>query len=529
MNVLIIMGHPRHDSLCAAMAAAVELGAREAEVDVCRLDLGELKFDPNVRTSIHERQIMEPDLQRAQALIRAADHLVIVYPTWWGTTPALVKGFLDRVLAPGFAFTEKEEGRGWNKLLTGKSAHLITTMDTPWWVYRWIYRQPGFNAMSRATLQFCGVSPVRHTHFGPVRSSTVAEREAWLAQARHTGARLAKGARTIPERAGVKIRAWLAALRLQFYPMTFLAYAAGSAGAMWFGAAWSAGTFWLGYTILFCVEAAAVLANEIYDYRSDVINRNAGPFTGGSRVLVEKRLSTRELGRGTAVALFVAVIATVLLVLKSGFAVLLVLGPLSLLALGYTVPPLKLCHRGLGEVTVAATHSAGVILCGYVIQGGLVTHAFPWLLSLPLFLAVLAAIILAGIPDLPADRDAGKRTLSVRIGARPAALAAMLAAVTAAVVAVVMEHWGWLPGLYQGAPFLILPHVVLLCTVLVGLWKTKPPARIDLPIGCALSYLIWFAAFPLYHLLHQDSAGASLLAVSAETALEVAPGGEDGR
>ena len=100
-------------------------------------------FDPRV-------QPVEESIAQARALLAWADHIVFVYPTWWGTTPALLKGFLDRVLAPGFAFTENE--RGYVPLLGGKSAELLTTMDTPCWVYRWIYGAPGHKAMARATL-----------------------------------------------------------------------------------------------------------------------------------------------------------------------------------------------------------------------------------------------------------------------------------------------------------------------------------------------------------------------------------------
>lgn len=95
------------------------------------------------------------------------------------------------------------------------------------------------------------------------------------------------------------------------------------------------------------------------------------------------------------------------------------------LNIGVVLPPLRLCYRGLGEINVAATHSIVVLLCGSVFQGGAWHTPALWLLALPMFLAVFAAIMLAGIPDLKADRSAGKRTLAVRLGpARAKALAA---------------------------------------------------------------------------------------------------------
>src|SRR5690625_5415047 len=79
--------------------------------------------------------------------------------------PAILKGFLDRVLLPGFAFEEKERNTDWTQLLRGKTAQLITTMDTPLWVYRILYRAPGTNAMRHGTLGYCGIRPARFLGF----------------------------------------------------------------------------------------------------------------------------------------------------------------------------------------------------------------------------------------------------------------------------------------------------------------------------------------------------------------------------
>ena len=154
LKVLIVVGHPRRQSLCQALAAAYGAGAQRAGATVLELRLAELSFDPHVRSFDPRVQPVEESIAQARALLAWADHIVFVYPTWWGTMPALLKGFLDRVLAPGFAFTENQ--RGYVPLLGGKSAELLTTMDTPRWVYRWIYGAPGHKAMARATLGFCG-------------------------------------------------------------------------------------------------------------------------------------------------------------------------------------------------------------------------------------------------------------------------------------------------------------------------------------------------------------------------------------
>src|SRR5688500_5896886 len=131
MKVLVINGHPRKDSLSEALVNAYIEGAGSAGTNVKKLTLYELSFDLNVTEFSPKKQFIEPAIQQAQELISWADHLVFVYPTWWGTLPALLKGFIDRVFTEGFAFNNIEGGTGYAPLLSGRTAQLITTMDSP--------------------------------------------------------------------------------------------------------------------------------------------------------------------------------------------------------------------------------------------------------------------------------------------------------------------------------------------------------------------------------------------------------------
>jgi NAD(P)H dehydrogenase (quinone) len=151
--------------------------------------LGELAFDPIRRTGYGDAPPLEPDLERAQGDIGWADHLVFAYPNWWGTMPALLKGFIDRVILPGFAFRYRSDSLWWDRLLRGKSARLLVTMDTPPAWYRWVIGRPGHNQMRKSVLGFCGVKPVRVSQFGPVRRADGARRTAWLGTAHALGAR----------------------------------------------------------------------------------------------------------------------------------------------------------------------------------------------------------------------------------------------------------------------------------------------------------------------------------------------------
>lgn len=179
-RILIIQGHPARQSFCAALAQAYAYGARDAGHTVSLLSLRELAFDPVLHEGYASIQPLEADLVRAQAEITAADHIVVVFPTWWGGMPALLKGFIDRVFLPGFAFKYRQGSPWWDRYLTGKSAHVITTMDTPPWYFRLFYRDAGVNQIKRTILQFCGVGPVRVTRIGRVKDAPARWTQAWL-------------------------------------------------------------------------------------------------------------------------------------------------------------------------------------------------------------------------------------------------------------------------------------------------------------------------------------------------------------
>ena len=186
-RIAVIVGHPDPRSFCAALAGAYAEGARAAGAEVRLINLGELSFDPVLHQGYHENQPLEPDLLAAQEAIRWAEVLVFAYPNWWGTVPALLKGFLDRALLPGFAFKYRENSRFWDRLLAGRRGRLLVTTDTPGWYYRTVIRAPGHHMMRRAVLGFSGVKPVRTAVFGPVRGSDATTRERWLTRAAAVG------------------------------------------------------------------------------------------------------------------------------------------------------------------------------------------------------------------------------------------------------------------------------------------------------------------------------------------------------
>src|SRR3569623_2116126 len=228
-RILMVLAHPRKDSYCGALAAAYRQGAAESGAALREMVLADEHYELNVLTPSPRQQHLEDSVKQAQQWILWAEHIVFVYPTWWGTMPALLKGFLARVFMPGYAFNETEHAGQYEQLLRGRTAELLVTMDTPPWVYRLIYRQPGHNAMQRSPLGFCGERPTRLHTYGPVKDAAEAPRRQWLTAARHAALDLPQWLATV--RGKQKIAAWVALLRLQFYPMTFIAYAIGALAA----------------------------------------------------------------------------------------------------------------------------------------------------------------------------------------------------------------------------------------------------------------------------------------------------------
>jgi NAD(P)H dehydrogenase (quinone) len=187
MRILIICGHPDRESFSAALSQAYAEAARAAGHELELLHLGDLVFDPILRRGYRQLQPLEPDLLRAQAQLSWAQHLVFVYPVWWGGVPALLKGFLDRLLLPGFGFRYRKNSSLWDGLLKGRSARLIATLDTPGWYFRWIWGAPAHRQMRDTVLKFCGIAPVRLSAFAPLRGSSDGQRAKWLHAVRALG------------------------------------------------------------------------------------------------------------------------------------------------------------------------------------------------------------------------------------------------------------------------------------------------------------------------------------------------------
>ncbi|WP_412850893.1 NAD(P)H-dependent oxidoreductase [Chryseobacterium sp. PMSZPI] len=189
-KIAIINGHPNKESFNFGVAAAYKEGALGSDAEIKEIIITDLNFNPNLQFGYQKRMELEPDLVKAWEIIQWADHLVWVHPIWWGGLPALMKGFIDRLFLPGFAYKYRENSLWWDKLLTGKTAHIITTIDQPGWYYRLMYGRPSVNQLKKSTLEFCGIKPVKVTYLGIIRDSKEEQRKTWLKKVESLGRKL---------------------------------------------------------------------------------------------------------------------------------------------------------------------------------------------------------------------------------------------------------------------------------------------------------------------------------------------------
>jgi putative NADPH-quinone reductase len=184
-RILVLQGHPdrRGGHLCHALAAAYRDGAESAGHIVRELTIAGLGVPLLSTREEWESDCMPESVRAAQEAIAWAEHLVVLYPLWLGDMPAVLKGFFEQVLRPGFAIGKAESGGFGTKLLKGKTARVVVTMGMPGFLYRWYF---GAHSL-RSMLGICGVGPIRSNLFGLVEAGRPARQQRWLGKMRRLG------------------------------------------------------------------------------------------------------------------------------------------------------------------------------------------------------------------------------------------------------------------------------------------------------------------------------------------------------
>jgi len=187
-NIFVLLGNPDKETFSGGLTDQYEEAAKEAGHEVRRMNIGEMEFDPILHMGYKKIQKLEKDLVKVQDNINWADHFVVVYPNWWCTMPAILKGMFDRMWLPGFAFNFDKKTKKLIKRLKGKSARVIIVSGTHSPLAAWFKFGDFTNEISRGILGFSGMD-VSVSAFGPCESCGENDRDKWMRQVKNLALR----------------------------------------------------------------------------------------------------------------------------------------------------------------------------------------------------------------------------------------------------------------------------------------------------------------------------------------------------
>jgi len=188
MNVSVILGHPHPGSLNHAIAETAVQALQDGGHCVSYHDLYAEGFDPiTTHGEIPRGAALDPVVARHCAEIAEADGIVIVHPNWWGQPPAILKGWIDRVLRPGVAyeFEEGDSGEGIPiGLLRAHTALVFNTANTSQARERTVFGDPLEALWKTCIFELCGVTAFERRMYTIVITSTLEQRRVWLDEVR---------------------------------------------------------------------------------------------------------------------------------------------------------------------------------------------------------------------------------------------------------------------------------------------------------------------------------------------------------
>ena len=184
MNVLLIDGHPDEGRYCSHLLDVYERALPD-NAEVRRIAVRDLTFSPNLGHGYAKRTDWEEDIDAVARALDWCDHVSFCFPMWWAAEPAMLKGLLDRVVLPGFMFAYHEHDTFWDRLMVGRSADAIITMDTPPW-YLWLaYGNSIVRRWKKQILGFVGFKPARILALGQIKRGGVEKHgQKWEARVR---------------------------------------------------------------------------------------------------------------------------------------------------------------------------------------------------------------------------------------------------------------------------------------------------------------------------------------------------------
>ncbi len=187
-KIFVLVGHPDTVSMCREFADSYCEGAVAKGNEVRMTNVGDMQFDPILHQGYKVIQEYEPDLKKFQEDVRWCDHFVIIYPSWWSTMPAILKGLFDRAWMPGFAFKFLPSGLGWKRLLKGRTATVFITSDSHPLLARFLFGD-NVNEIRDGILWFAGFHP-KIKKVGPMKKISPERRAKWMAKFKRFGERV---------------------------------------------------------------------------------------------------------------------------------------------------------------------------------------------------------------------------------------------------------------------------------------------------------------------------------------------------
>lgn len=185
-RIFVLLGNPDKESFSGSVASTYVEAAERAGHEVKRMNINDLRFDPILHKGYKEIQALEPDLIAVQEAWKWADHVVIVYPNWWCTMPAILKGMFDRMFLPGFAFNFDKQTKKIIRRLTGKTARVIVLAGTHSPFMTWLKFGDFTNEIRYGILEFAGMKANVST-YGPCDRVSPEKRATWLKEIEKLG------------------------------------------------------------------------------------------------------------------------------------------------------------------------------------------------------------------------------------------------------------------------------------------------------------------------------------------------------
>lgn len=185
MKTVIVYNHPYDGSFCHAILERMKQSIIDAGNEVDMIDLYKDNFNPVMTDKdllgfVKHQPVDQQAIQYMERL-KQADHIVFIFPIWWELMPAQVKGFLDKVIFPGMLYDYTKSGYGMKtRLHNVKSVKVITTMNTPKSMYRFIYGNAIYKAMIKGTFRKIGLKNIKWICFNMVKESSLDTRKKWL-------------------------------------------------------------------------------------------------------------------------------------------------------------------------------------------------------------------------------------------------------------------------------------------------------------------------------------------------------------